>query len=172
MSVTVPPPPIPINMLLGGQCSSNMVNMVPTASGLKRNVHQGMSSIPACWCFHLTRTGQYVRRHAHRHSTHAQRCTEHACIQSFKGYSHTYIHPHLPQNTHKQNSTQHTPTHRHRHTDTDTHIRTPLTFPGGGNPETPLVVAMSSWELRLFNTANKVVTSYSLHQQHKSQKLI
>ena len=167
MSVIVPPPPIPINMLQGGQCSSNMV---PTASGLKKNVHQGMSSIPACWCFHHIRTGQNVCMHAHRRSTHAQRCTEHACRLTFKGYSHTYIHPHKTHiHTHKQ--TKFNTTH-HTHTDTHTQTHTPLTFPGGGNPETPLVVAMSSWELMLFNTANKIVTCYALYQQHKSQKLV
>ena len=63
--------------------------------------------------------------------------------------------------------------HIHTYTPTKhTHTHTPLTFPGGGNPETPLVVAMSSWELMLFNTANKIVTCYALYQQHKSQKLI
>ena len=165
-------------MLQGGQCSSNMV---PTAPGLKKNVHQGMSSIPACWCFHHTRTGQNVRMHVHRCSTHTQRCTEHACRQTFKRYSHTYIHPHKTHtytHTNKQNSIQHThthpptDTHTHRHAHRHTHTHTPLTFPGGGNPETPLVVAMSSWELMLFNTANKIVTCYALYQQHKSQKLI
>ena len=106
---------------------------------------------------------------------HTDTVHTHKDVLNMPAYNHSrdiHIHTYTP-TSHKThtNKIQHN-THPHTDTDTDTHIRTPLTFPGGGNPETPLVVAMSSWELRLFNTANKVVTSYSLHQQHKSQKLI